>query len=450
MEKNVCRPAIWLMTHGDLQLTLLKRGRKPEEMLSRAQLALMSLGICTLLPYNCLLNAQPYFEQHAFNGLDFPFTSMMTYSLCLCSAQIYMTCKGDGFTVNQRMGTAFITEVVVCISFFCLTFASKSHGHQLYVPVLVTIAVLAVSNAVLQTGVFGVAGSINQGMSSAVMLGLGISGLVSFFVSLLVQGIQHAMNPATSDSAAAGMMVALVMWGICILQTLLSCWVYFVYLRWRLPETASAIAMLEEQRTRAPSEGSGALSFDPGDGSAWGQLCKRLSPILLEIWPQAMNVCAVFLVTMAIFPGVVVHWLPLAASSFRNSKQLYGNILIGCFQVGDVLGRTMTGPLAKRIAPAKLWILVLLRFAFIPLFMLGQRSPGSSLLWGSDVGRMVLCTLFAISNGLAASLAMMFGPECCSVLEKREVAGMAMSAIMVTGIFAGTLLAFATQIGIPT
>ena len=42
--------------------------------------------------------------------------------------------------------------------------------------------------------------------------------------------------------------------GICILQTLLSCWVYFVYLRLRLPETASAIAMLEEQRTRTPSE----------------------------------------------------------------------------------------------------------------------------------------------------------------------------------------------------
>ena len=50
---------------------------------------------------------------------------------------------------------------------------------------------------------------------------------------------------------------------------------------------------------------------------------------------QAMNVCGVFCVTMAIFPGVLVHWLPLAASSFRNSKQLYGNILIGCFQVKD-------------------------------------------------------------------------------------------------------------------
>ena len=30
---------------------------------SRAQLALMYLGICTLLPYNCLLNVQPYFKE---------------------------------------------------------------------------------------------------------------------------------------------------------------------------------------------------------------------------------------------------------------------------------------------------------------------------------------------------------------------------------------------------
>lgn len=46
-----------------------------------------------------------------------------------------------------------------------------------------------------------------------------------------------------------------------------------------------------------------------------------------------MNVFGVFLVTMAIFPGVVVLWEPLAGSAFRNSKQIYHNILIGCFQV---------------------------------------------------------------------------------------------------------------------
>lgn len=426
---------------------LLKSSDSEEEMLSRAQLALMSLGICTLLPYNCLLNAQPYFEQYPFQGLYFPFTSMMTYSLCLCTAQLCLTCKGDGFTVNQRMGTAFIMEVIVCLSFFGLTSASRSHGSRLYVPMLVTIAVLAVSNAVLQTGVFGVAGSINQRMSSAVMLGLGISGLVSFFVSSLVQGIQHAINPATSDSADAGMVVALVMWAICILQTLTSCWIYFVYLRLGNEETASAIAMLEEQRTRAPSEAN--PTWDPADAtSAFGQICKRLSPIILEVWPQALNVWGVFMVTMAIFPGVIVHWEPPAGSSFRQNKQMYGNILIGCFQVGDVLGRTMAGPAGRRIGPKRLWVLVLMRFAFIPLFMLGQRLPEASPLWGSDLGRLLLCGLFAISNGLAANLAMMYGPESCSVLERREVAGMMMSAIMVTGIFCGSLLAFATQIGI--
>lgn len=161
--------------------------------------------------------------------------------------------------------------------------------------------------------------------------------------------------------------------------------------------------------------------------NSWNRHCLSLSfcgtdsDLSAPLGPwQAMNVCGVFCVTMAIFPGVVVHWLPLVASSFRNSKQLYGNILIGCFQVkdgiseflfwaftlglgdcflsfqqlprsvkitnlgiagiyeeswtgtppqsaslrnlqvGDVLGRTMTGPLAKRIGPSRLWILVLL------------------------------------------------------------------------------------------
>ena len=112
-----------------------------------------------------------------------------------------------------------------------------------------------------------------------------------------------------------------------------------------------------------------------------------------------------------------------AQSSFKNNKQIYGNILIGCFQVGDVLGRTIAGPVGRCLGPSRLWALVLLRFAFVPLFMLGQRSPETSELWGSDVGRMALCALFAISNGLAANLAMMFGPACCSVQEKKEVAG---------------------------
>ena len=37
--------------------------RRLRMLYSRAQLALMYLGICTLLPYNCLLNVQPYFKE---------------------------------------------------------------------------------------------------------------------------------------------------------------------------------------------------------------------------------------------------------------------------------------------------------------------------------------------------------------------------------------------------
>ncbi|CAE8684477.1 unnamed protein product, partial [Polarella glacialis] len=116
--------------------------------------------------------------------------------------------------------------------------------------------------------------------------------------------------------------------------------------------------------------------------------------------------------------------------------------------VGDVVGRYAAGWGARRIAPQRLWIVVLMRFIFIPMFMLGQRLPGWSPLWGSDCGRFALCAAFSVSNGFAASLAMMFGPQCVTDPEKKEVAGIAMSTVMVTGIFMGTLVAFATQIGI--
>ncbi|CAE7312480.1 Slc29a1 [Symbiodinium microadriaticum] len=424
---------------------------------SRAQLALMYLGICTLLPYNCLLNVQPYFKEYPFKDLDFPFTSMMTYSLCLCSSQIWLTCRGDGISVNKRMGTALISQVLVCSAFFGLTWASSGPSATgWYVPMLVVIAVLALSNSILQTGVFGVAGSMTSEMSAAVMLGLGMSGLVSFFISLLIQAVQHAMNRESGDSARSGMEVALLLWALCILQTITSCWVYFVYLRYRLPETAEAIAMLEQQRA-TPSEASGReISFPEVEQSStsdfskasWAQIWKRLVPIFGEIWPQAVNVCSVFMVTMTVFPGVMVHWEPSASSPFAKATQVYGNLLIGTFQVGDVVGRSIAGPIGRCVGPKRLWILVLLRFVFIPLFMLGQRSPEACVLWGSDIGRVCLCALFAISNGLLANLAMMYGPDCCSTQEKREVAGMAMSATMVTGIFAGTLLAFVTQVGI--
>jgi hypothetical protein len=159
--------------------------------------------------------------------------------------------------------------------------------------------------------------------------------------------------------------------------------------------------------------------------------------------PQAFNVWFVFAVTMSIFPGVVTQWAPGDDSVFHD-KQLFGTLLIGCFQIFDVCGRSLDSLGRKYVAPGRLWMLVIMRLVFIPLFILGQRRPEFAL-WGSDLGRFVLVAAMATSNGLLASCAMMFGPERCDH-ERREVAGIAMSCTMVCGIFSGSLLALLTQL----
>merc|ERR1712203_50887 len=109
--------------------------------------------------------------------------------------------------------------------------------------------------------------------------------------------------------------------------------------------------------------------------------------IMRDIAPQALNLVGVFVVTLCVFPGVVMQWAPGPTSSFYGSRQLFGTMLIGTFQVGDLASRALSGPVARRMAPAKLWIFVLARFALIPVFMAGQLHPTTCVLWGSDLGR---------------------------------------------------------------
>jgi hypothetical protein len=282
-------------------------------------------------------------------------------------------------------------------------------------------------------------------------------------LSFLVQGVA---SKADVSKEMNGFYVTVIAFAFCFFYTLASASVYR-FLRLKVPAAAEAIRGLEIQRLshrndcerphtansggraliherEAPMEiraeaKEASIELSPSGES---KLQRTLS-VLTEVAPQAVNVWLVFAVTMTVFPGVLTKW---KGSSFFPSQEFFGTLLIGCFQVFDVVGRSMSGICAKVITPARLWIFVILRLAFIPLFILGQRHPQWCALWGSDTGRLFLSAALAATNGLLATLAMMYGPARCPP-ERCEVAGIAMSCTMVTGIFSGTLLAFLTQLG---
>merc|ERR550514_1430461 len=126
---------------------------------------------------------------------------------------------------------------------------------------------------------------------------------------------------------------------------------------------------------------------------------------------------------------------------------MYTTVLIGIFQIFDTLGRYLPNWGLCPIPPARLWILVLLRFAFIPLFIIGQRAPDlAPLLCGSDLGRFALMALMSTTNGVSGSMAMAAGPHLVD-MKDRERASSLMCLGLVSGIFTGSLLAILSQYG---
>jgi len=471
------------------------------------------LGVCILLPYNCLLVSQPYLDQHIFKGMEFPFTSTFAYSIVLCCTQIFLTFRGELISANVRLGVALVSNTLMCAAMAVLTLVVAHGSMPVYAACLFLVALCSFSNALLQSGLFGIAVAIGQELSGGLMMGLGLAGLASLAISLAARALVRLPGSEASE-AEQGAIVTAVLFFVCVVQDLTSAWVFFDYLSVRLEHTAAALADLEDRRpSRSPSQNSmrsprsargspqhgsprhgssqhGSPQSDiapvhnlrfaafategkpardlipsetdltmvessgvPSENSSTGvsfavegvDMYKRALLVLREIAPQAANVWFVFVVTMCVFPGIVTAWVPGPTSIFHGDRELFNTLVIGCFQVFDVVGRMVAPRVARRLPPSWLWMLVVLRVIFVPLFILGQRCPSLSPLWGSDVGRFGLCAALATSNGVLASCGMEFGPARCDG-ESREAAGMAMSCSMVLGIFAGTLLAFLTQL----
>ena len=119
------------------------------------------------------------------------------------------------------------------------------------------------------------------------------------------------------------------------------------------------------------------------------------------------------------------------------------------FNVGDLTGRTLAGVVkfpsfANR---SYMWIPVLARTAFIPLFMFCNIKLGGGLTnhvptyFTSDWIPYFLMSLMGISNGYYSTLLMMYGPGTVAV-EDVEWAGGTMLLFLVLGLTCGTFFSF--------
>jgi len=150
--------------------------------------------------------------------------------------------------------------------------------------------------------------------------------------------------------------------------------------------------------------------------------------LLRKLWIEYTQVFAVFFVTLALFPGVTL--LIPAPTAIEN---WFGIILIAEFQLFDWIGRTAPRfiILFKRDT---LWLLVYGRIVFFVLFILCIKPR----LLTDQTWAYGFMFFFAITNGYAGTLAMMYGPTRVEEHE-RERAGIIMAFFLNFGIFTAVL-----------
>lgn len=196
---------------------------------------------------------------------------------------------------------------------------------------------------------------------------------------------------------------------------------------------------------------SRALVYSDAEANADIQQ-RSIREIITDAAPQMVNVFAVFVMTFIVFPGVAASWKPqldFFISKGALGKDWYTTVVMGIFQVFDVVGRITTGSLVKLgLTPNRVWIPTWLRLLFLPTFILLQRYPNMFPSPSQDIVAFLAMALFAASNGWCATLAMMYGPQQVQVAHEQHTVGIIMELALIIGIFAGSLLALLTQIGV--
>lgn len=158
----------------------------------------------------------------------------------------------------------------------------------------------------------------------------------------------------------------------------------------------------------------------------------------------ALSVFFVFVVSLAIFPSLIV--LIVSEKKCTDSGRFYNDLFIPflfvMFNLFDLIGRLCAAYYAACFTPTNVWIGTLSRFIFFPLFLLCNISGSNNeVVFKYDIFPISFTVLLAFTNGYFSNLSMMFGPSLTNPTDG-ALAGTIMIFMLTAGLLCGSLLSF--------
>uniref|UniRef100_A0A6P7F4T6 Equilibrative nucleoside transporter 1-like isoform X1 n=1 Tax=Diabrotica virgifera virgifera TaxID=50390 RepID=A0A6P7F4T6_DIAVI len=402
----------------------------PKDKYYLTYLTFLIHGIGILMPWNMFITAIGYFTQHklspSYIGYDFPYLPKFMQYLTFCSQipalilswlNIFVRIKGP---LTIRIVCSIGVVIVVFIFTIFMAMLDTSGAPQFFFwQTMLCVVIMNSANGVYQNSIFGIVAKLPGKYTAAVILGNNISGTFASLVSLI------------SKLSTPNLKLAAIWYFIMALFVLLLCFdTYFA-----LPLN-KYYRFFDEHEKQVEQQGKS--SNNERETPPYWQITK-------QAFPQLANVFLVFFVTLAVFPALQAG-IQKSSENFFVSDRVYVDVM--CFltfnlfaMIGSWLPTYIIWP-----GPKKLWIPVVVRLIYIPLFLFcNYQVEGVTrklpVLFKNDYVYFLIGSTMAITSGYLSSLAMMYAP---GTVEERyaQTAAMIAAAALLSGIFLGIIFAF--------
>ncbi|XP_059083481.1 equilibrative nucleoside transporter 1-like isoform X4 [Tigriopus californicus] len=396
----------------------------PSDRWNLIYLTLVLHGVGTLMPWNMFITAKEYFVDYKlgkdYTGADILYATYFLQYIGFAAQvpnvifnwiNVFLNASG---TLTSRIVWTLLVEVIIFVITISLAMidSSKWPGIFFYIT-LFSVIILNMVNGIYQNTIYGLAAKLPFKYTGAVVLGSNLSGTIVALVNII--SIAMAPNPRT----------AAIYYFITALFILLACFdTYFAlplnrFFRYHDHMYNQA---LQEKRNRSVIH---AIPY-------WN--------VFKKCFPQCFNVFFTFFVTLTIFPAIFADIAQVDESFFIPKRYFSALTCFLTFNLSAVFGNLIPS-IFKWPSPRWLFAPILLRFFFIPFFLLCNFRPiGVERLWPVlihwDWAYWIGGALMGLTNGYFSSMAMMLCPRSVEP-EYASTAGMFGAASIVTGIFSG-------------
>ncbi|XP_016982893.1 equilibrative nucleoside transporter 1 [Drosophila rhopaloa] len=386
-------------------------------------------GVGTLMPWNMFITAKSYFEDFKFGtnntvATDVNYRTHFMQNMSFASQipnlifnwlNIFVNFGGD---LTSRIVYSIIFEMVILLVTIVLAMLDSSQWPGIFFwTTMVCIVLLNVCNGIYQNTIYGIVASLPIKYTGAVVLGSNISGCFTSAMALISGEIFDSKRTA-----------AIYYFVTAILVLLLCFDTYFALPLNKFFRHYETISRSSEKKSDSKQQ----LNVP------YWQIFKKSSP-------QLLNIFLTFFVTLSVFPSIQsnVHRSDPDFIFGPNYFTLFTCFLT--FNVFAMLG-SLTTSWAQWPGPRFLWVPVVLRLVFIPLFVMCNYTPPDKVralpvFIDNDWVYWGIAIVMAYSSGYLSSLGMMYAPQTVHA-KYQTTAGMYAAAMLITGIFSGVLFSY--------